>query len=50
MGRNPIDNPASEMVRFRVTPKQKLDLEMRALRAGYTLSEYVRKCVEVSDR
>lgn len=42
MARPPSTNPATEIVRVRVTPKQKAKLVRLAKAAGLTLSEYLR--------
>ena len=44
MPRPPSDNPASETIRLRVTPKDKAKLQRLAKRAGLTLSAYLLAC------
>ena len=44
MARPPSDNPASEIVKARCTPDEKVELRRRAASAGVTLSKYLLRC------
>ena len=44
MSRPPIDDPASEQIRIRVTPKDKAKLQRLAKRSGMSLSAYLIDC------
>lgn len=44
MPRPPIDNPATETIRLRVTPEDKTEIRRRAEAAGVSMSEYMLRC------
>ena len=44
MSRPPINNPASELCRFRCSPEDKAEIRKRAEAAGVSMSEYMLRC------
>ena len=49
MSRPPINDPASEQIRIRVTPKDKAKLQRLAKRADLSLSAYLIACGLLGD-